>query len=39
MAIYKNSKIEINLDELVSIRSNVINEELDNDEISLLASE
>ena len=39
MAIYKNSKIEINLDELVSIRSKVINEELDTDEISLLASE
>ena len=39
MAIYKNSKIEINLDELVSIRSKVIDEELDTDEISLLASE
>ena len=39
MAIYKNSKIEINLDELVAIRSKVINEELDTDEISLLASE
>ena len=39
MAIYNDSRIVINLDELVAIRSKVINEELDTDEISLLASE
>ena len=39
MAIYNDSRVVINLNELVAIRSKVVSEELDNEEISLLASE
>ena len=39
MAIYNDSRIVINLDELVAIRGRVISEELSDHEVSLLASE
>ena len=39
MAIYNDSRVVINLDELVTCRAKVVGEELSNYEVSLLASE
>ena len=37
MAIYNDSRVVINLDELVTCRAKVVGEELSNYEVSLLA--